>query len=96
MDQALGTMLKDLNGLVNLWRQTEDIQWQRSRSRVSGDDPGIRQRGGHSDPTGDTTADPRRLNVRHQRKRAVKELDRIAATMGTLRHDLERAVEEWG
>jgi hypothetical protein len=96
LDQALASLLSDLDGLVNLWRQTDSMQWERSLSRESSEDTGIRSQGGHSDPTGDTATDKRRLNVRHQRVRVMKEMDQMAATMSTLHNDLQKAVKSWG
>lgn len=51
--------------LQALLTEAESAQWQRSRV-ISGDedDPGIRSKGEHGDPTFDTTADPGRLALR--------------------------------
>ena len=96
MDASLRDFLEDLDGMVNLWRDAEDTQWLKSQSRASGVDPGVKQRGGLSDPTGDTVADPRRLAVRGQRKRCLTEMAAMAEKMGNMRSDLEKAVTAWG
>ena len=96
MDQNLRELISSLDGLVNLWRQTESLQWEKSLSRESGEDSGIRSQGGHSDPTGDAAIDPRRVNVRETRVRASREIERWAASMESMKIDLERAVQSWG
>jgi len=97
LDATLEHLVQDLNGLVALMYQTEDLQWLRSRKTTSNDtDPGIRQRGGLSDSTGDTATDPKRGLLRHTRKRAQGQLYKISRDVEGLLRDLQRALDVWG
>ena len=49
-----------------------EVQWERPPGLVDPDDPGIRSRGGHSDPTGDSATHPGRLALR----KAVQKVER--------------------
>jgi hypothetical protein len=80
---------KELDELeVNL-RKATDVQWERSPTSQTGAAE-RRGRGGHTDPTGDTATDPKRLSVR----RAVVETDNdlqkvyrcLRAANGKVRH----------
>ena len=94
LETATRHLLVDLGGLVSLLRETEDTQWTKSKAPIEVDDTKRRAQGGHSDPTADTATDGKRLSVRHQRKRSIKELTSISAKLHGLLGDLQRAVDK--
>lgn len=92
--QTVAHLGDGLRGLLALIAETEDLQWQRPPG--ASNETGRGQMNVASDPTGEAAVDPRRLSVRHQRKRAVRELHRLERHINTLRGDLARALEAWG
>jgi len=93
-ETAVRHLLVDLAALVSLLRETEDTQWQKSKGPIEVEDTRRRAQGSHSDPTGDTASDSKRLSVRHQRTRAIRELTSISAKLHGLLGDLQRAVDK--
>lgn len=94
LEQAVTLILQDLRALFTTMQETRDAQFQRPPSASSAQEE-IRSRGGHNDPTGDTVADPRRLGLRHQRKRAVRELEKLSRHLSGLVGDLQAAADRW-
>lgn len=66
---AASDLLADLTASLE---KATDLQWQRPPVFEDPADPGIRGRGGHPDPTGDTATDEDRLALRE----AVRQTER--------------------
>lgn len=75
--------------------QASEAQWQRSKVITDPDDPGIRGKGEHSDPTFDVVADPLRQNVRKAEQRARQTLERAQRAMEGAALALQNALDEW-
>ena len=73
VDQAM----RDLKELKNDLELAYEVQWERPKGPADPDDPGIRSRGGHSDPTGDSATSGERLALRA----AVKLTERDVAML---------------
>ena len=59
-------------------------------------DPGIRQKGLHSDPTGDIVVNDERMQLRHTLGRTERELDQLLRNLGGVRNRLLSAQRPWG
>lgn len=81
--------------LASALAQAETAQFQRSRTPQPRDDTTERSRGEHSDPTGDTVADPRRLALRAQVVAGEMILERATRAMTMIRGRLEHAHARW-
>jgi len=95
LNSNLASLATDLNALIVLLRETEELQWLSPVASSDAEDAGIRSKGGHSDPTGDTATDPRRGALRSARKRSVEGIDRMARDVAGLRFSLSSALERW-
>lgn len=82
--------------LQALLAEADTAQWQRSRV-ISGDedDPGIRSKGEHGDPTFDTTSDPARLALRASVIEAEDVLGRHYSELAEVAHKLQRSLDRW-
>lgn len=89
---ATATLTLQLQALL---AEAESAQWQRSRV-ISGDedDPGIRSKGEHGDPTFDATADPARLALRaaviEAESTLARHFDELTEAAAVLQTSLDR------
>lgn len=74
--------------------EANEIQWQRAKRNL-GTEAGIRQRGGMSDPTGDTACDGDRLAVRSAWNNAERMLMVAYKAVRQSRTELEIANRRW-
>lgn len=81
--------------LSALLGQASEAQWQRSKVITDPDDPGIRGKGEHSDPTFDVVADPLRQNVRKAEQRARQLLVNYERALAGAAKGLQDALDEW-
>ena len=89
--RALRLELDDLEEALDLAEVTSTTK---SR-RTSSEDAGVRQRGGLSDPTGDTAVDPARMGVSDTLRGADRRLLEAVKIVGSLRSALQRANARW-
>jgi hypothetical protein len=82
--------------LQGLLTEAESAQWQRSRV-IQGDedDPGIRSKGSHGDPTFDAVSDPARLALRAAVIQAEDLLTRHHAEAHEAAAGLQKALDRW-
>lgn len=82
--------------LQGLLTEAESAQWQRSRVIQSDeDDPGIRSKGDHGDPTFDAVSDPARLALRAAVIQAEDVLARHYAEEHEAAIGLQKALDRW-
>lgn len=81
--------------LQALLSEAESAQWQRSRVIAVEDDPGIRAKGGHGDPTFDATSDPARLALRAAVIGAEDILARQFTELTEQATRLQKALDKW-
>lgn len=90
---AVATLYLRLQALL---AEAETAQWQRSRVISSDeDDPGIRSKGEHGDPTFDAVADPARLALRGAVIQAEDVLARHFAELTESTARLTAALTRW-
>ena len=82
--------------LQGLLAEAESAQWQRSRI-IQGDedDPGIRSKGSHGDPTFDAVSDPARLALRAAVMQAEDVLARHHAEAREVATVLQKSLDRW-
>lgn len=91
--QAAATIFLQLQALLT---EAESAQWQRSRVIASDeDDPGIRSRGEHGDPTFDAASDPSRLGLRAAVIEAEDALGREYDILTEHAARLQKALDRW-
>jgi hypothetical protein len=99
VNQKLPDVVHDLAeealGLALLMHEAQDAQWRPSLTPKPRGDTTERSKGGHSDPTGDTVADERRLAVRAQVIAAELLLESATRAMRVVNRRLERALAHW-
>lgn len=79
---SMATLDQTIRHLQHLKKDLDvalELQWERPPGRTDPQDPGIRSRGGHSDPTGDTSVDEARLRLRRQVAQIEKDVVRLEA-----------------
>jgi hypothetical protein len=87
---------REAKRLVGLLDDAYSVQFDPPRAPRLPDDPGIRAKGGHSDPTANAALDPRRLTVRSELRTARRHLREAAALLRGSSAALERALDAWG
>ena len=85
---------KELDDLETSLRKATNVQWDRSPSATTSAAE-RRGRGGHTDPTGDTATDPKRLSVRRAVVASDHELQRIYNHLRSLTGTVRHAVGRW-
>ena len=89
--RALRLELDNLEEALDLAEVTSTTR----RRRTSAEDAGVRQRGGLSDPTGDTAVNPDRMGVADALRGMDRQLLTVASTVGRLLSALQRANARW-
>lgn len=94
-DQLANTIVNTLERIKANAELLAQLQWDKGRRPSSANDAGTRQRGGKSDPTGDTACDMSRLKLRDALKATERDLDHLARV--TLRLDamIVLALKHW-
>lgn len=91
---------EQLRHIRRLLVTARELQWERPAARVDPEDPGIRSRGGHLDPTGDIATDSARLCLRRQVKLTEADLialeEEVFRIYGALAKPLRAYLEETG
>ena len=91
VDQAI----RDLKELKTDLELAYEVQWERPKGPSDPDDPGIRSRGGHSDPTGDAAASGERLALRKAVKLTEHDSERLAKATLMLASRLRRRLRPY-
>lgn len=92
-DKMADLIAKDAADIVELLKQSQNAQWEASRSTPAGE--GSRPRGTHGDPTASVALDPRRLAVRESREEALTQLVKAYDGLSRARTNLISALEKW-
>ena len=88
-------IVRELNVTREAVDQAADVQWRRPPTYA--EDPLTRrQRGGYSDPTGETAIDDRRLEVRRAMKQGERTLQHCLVSIRTMNDALLTSTKKWG
>lgn len=91
LKQTIRFLSKEFNEVLSLLGETEDLQWMRPSSgdKVRGPKNTI------NDPTGETAVDARRLALRDQRRKAIREIEKFEKAMLGCRRGLAKAIDNF-
>ncbi|UJQ86833.1 hypothetical protein PQE16_gp43 [Arthrobacter phage Reedo] len=93
--EAARALAKESLNLARVLNMTEEIQWERSHVPTPREDTSQRASGGHGDPTGDITLDPRRLALREAVVAAERTIEESTRALRKAQNAVLEATARW-